>query len=67
MGSERETEIHKVASRLAKIKMALEPLGLPRDVSDVKLLMQLEKSPAEIRRLINKIFEREDVVPFEDE
>jgi hypothetical protein len=67
LGSEREAEIQKIASKLAKLKRALDPLGLPRDVADVKALMQSKKSPVEIRQIVNDILGREDVIPFDAE
>jgi hypothetical protein len=60
LGSEREAEIQRVASRLAEVKEALEPLGLPREVSDVMALVQSAKTSDELRRLVSAMFEHPD-------
>jgi hypothetical protein len=56
LGAEREARILETASRVAKFKIALEPLDLPREWMDLASL--LESTPEQVRECVGSIFQR---------
>lgn len=57
LGAQREAEILEIASRVAKFKVALEPLDLPRELTDLETLIE-SRTPEEVAELVRQIFGR---------
>ena len=58
LGSEKESRLREMASRISKFKESMEPLDLPRGVSDLDALLKSGKTPEEVRGLVDAIFNR---------
>ena len=59
LGAEREARVLEIASRVAKFKIALEPLDLPKEWADLAALLESGTSPEQVREMVSAIFQRE--------
>ncbi len=56
LGAEREARILETASRVAKFKVALEPLDLPKEWPDLAILLK-SRTPEEVVGLVGQMFQ----------
>jgi hypothetical protein len=58
LGAEKEARIQEISSRIARYKIALEPLDLPKEWDYLEMLMKT-KTPEEVAGLVRQIFQGE--------
>jgi hypothetical protein len=58
LGSEKEARLLETASRVSKFREALEPLDLPKEVSDLDALLKTGRTPEEVESFVKQIFEK---------
>ncbi len=59
LGLEKEVRLLEMASRIAKMREAVEPFDLPREVSDLDALLKSGRTLEEVRQLVNAIFNQQ--------